>query len=140
MIQALSSLRAFALGLSIGLALAATGSASLYIKGRIDGWAAYDAAANAETIEALTDRFESFEQDLRRNRADGDAARFDIAGATQEFRSIANEISSLADRIDCLSDPRVGVRIDAAGETAAAAIDRAAGSGVDGGAARRGPD
>lgn len=136
MIGALTAGRAFAAGLALGLAVAGIGSAGLYVKGRVDGWANYEAAQNASTITALTERFDVFEADLAENRAEGDAARSDIAGAAREVRSIRNEISGLADRLDCLSDPRVGVRVDAAAQSAAAAIDRAAGQRIDGDAER----
>lgn len=139
MIGALSAGRAFAAGLAIGLAVAGASSAGLYIKGRVDGWDKRQAKIDAAWVQDLRDMQAAFLVDLSRNTEDGDTARGEIAGVARTIGGLRNEIASLADRLDCPSDERVSVRADEARIAAAAAIDRAAGSGADDSPERGGP-
>lgn len=116
----------------LGAGLYGLGGGIGYHNGYHQGRADYIAAANAATVESLSDRFDVFEADLSANRAQGDATRDAIEANTDAIERTAHEISGFADRLDCPADPRVGVSIDAAHDTTAAAIDRAAGRGADG--------
>jgi hypothetical protein len=115
----------------VGMVAALSLSATAYINGRMTGWQNYEDAANAAQVKALTDRFDIFEADLVENREEGDFARDQIDAAGQNIERTAREIASLLDRLSCPADPRVSVRVDDATEASAAAIDRAAGRGVD---------
>lgn len=132
--KALGAIRAGAAGLALGLSI----GGGLYLKGRVDGWDRRQAAIDAAWVEDLRAMQAGFLTDLQRNTQDGDRARGEIAGVGRTIGDLKDEIATLADRLDCPSDTRVGVRADAARDAAAAAIDRAAGSRGDDRAAGRG--
>lgn len=131
MLDAMSSARAFAAGLALGLGFTAAGTAGAYIKGRMDGWSRYEDRQTRAALAELTGRMDSFLADLETNTADGDRARAGIQSATQALQEARDALVHSSDLFVCPADPDVGLRIDAAQAAAAAAINRAAGPGGD---------
>jgi hypothetical protein len=127
MLSAMSSARAFAAGLALGFGFTIAGTATAYIKGRMDGWARYEDRQTEAALAELTGRMDTFLADLEANTADGDRARAGMQSATQALEEARNALVYTSDLFVCPADPGVGLRIDAAQAAAAAAINRAAG-------------